>query len=82
VQISYSPDGWAEKCIRDMVADGQPKDTSVRELMERTQVSANTVQHVLGHMQSMNEIEVKGSYHGGDFEDHFEIRKGIRDDES
>jgi hypothetical protein len=71
----YSPDGWAQKHIRKMVADGQPKDTSIRELMTLTGASADTVHHVLGHMQSMNEIEVKGSYLGTNLKDRFEIRK-------
>jgi hypothetical protein len=64
----------ARKKIREWLTDGQPKDTCVRSLMERTGASAQTIQHVLGLMQSVNEIELSGSYLGTDFEDHFEIR--------
>lgn len=72
--MAYSPDGWARKTINEWLADGQPKDTCVRALVTLTGAKAETVQHVLGHMQSANEIEIRGSYRGADSEDHFEIR--------
>ena len=72
--MPYLPDGWTRKRIKEFLADGQTKDTCIRVLVTLTGASADTVQHVLGHMQSVNEIEINGSYRGPDFEDHFEIR--------
>jgi hypothetical protein len=71
--MEYLPDG-ARKKINECLADGQERDTCVRALVTLTGANAETVQHVLGHMQSVNEIEIEGSYHGGDSEDHFAIR--------
>ena len=72
--MAYLPDGWTRKRINEWLADGQPKDTSVRALVTLTGASAETVQHVLGLMQSASEIEIKGRYRGADSEDYFEIR--------
>jgi hypothetical protein len=74
METMYSRDGWARKKINEWLADGEPKDTCVRALIELTGASAEIIQHVLGHMQSVNEIELCGSYLGSDFEDHFEVR--------
>jgi|HubBroStandDraft_6_1064221.scaffolds.fasta_scaffold211659_1 hypothetical protein len=75
MDIAYLPSGWALKKIREWLADGETKDTCVRELMVRTGKSADTVERVLGHMQSVNELVLNSSYPGHHaFEDRFEIR--------
>ena len=66
---------WAREKITQSVADGQPKDTSIRELVELTGARTKAVEYALGLLQSVNEIEVYGSYRGPNSEDRFEIRR-------